>query len=69
MSSIHRPQWSYARAREVCGCGAELPCPTRAAMYGLTLMLPTLAGKVSVAPLLTVGARRLLDQGTRSPNP
>jgi fructokinase len=24
----HRPQWSWARLRLVCRCGAELPCPT-----------------------------------------
>ena len=26
----HRPQWSWARLRMVCRCGADLPCRTRA---------------------------------------
>jgi hypothetical protein len=25
---LHRPQWSFARRRVVCRCGAELPCRT-----------------------------------------
>jgi hypothetical protein len=26
LARAHRPQWSWARMREVCSCGAELPC-------------------------------------------
>jgi hypothetical protein len=55
-----RPQWSYAREREVCACGRELPCPA-AARYAITVLLPTqtIAGHDSNAPLVSAAFLRI----------
>lgn len=56
----HHPQWSYAREREVCSCGDDLPCVT-AALTAQTQPLHTLIGeRGGTAPLLTTAWRQLL---------
>lgn len=55
----HRPQWSYARERDVCSCGNDLPHST-SALIASTQPMPTLIGdQAGATPLRTAAWRRL----------
>ncbi len=70
MRAGHVPQWSYAREREVCSCGLELPCPVKRLLAELDVVAgeecpDEVAGRVMSKARRTMPGRESVLRGVR----